>query len=368
MNSPSVLTLKPRFPCLASPGKSRAPPTSCRMFAGVVEEGSWVQARIDPALPDRQPLPRPDIRSMLRALGPVAVFGASNFPLAFSVGGGDTASALAAGCPVIVKAHPAHPGTSELAAAIISECRHRRKICIPASSPCSSTPASRSARHSSSIRSFAPWPLQVHSAPVALSWTSPQHVPIPSPASLRCPAATLSSFFPARCAKAPPHSRRVSSGRSRSELASSAPSPASSFSPRRPKALHFLKSSSLLSTQAQPFTLLTGGIAREYDRATEIRENQVELAAEAHMLSEGQQGKTPFHAQAKLFTASSQEFLIRADAQKRRARSGRRNLWPKHSRRHTAMKRTSSSSPRLSTATSPPPSSAMKTTSPPIAN
>src|ERR1700733_1659398 len=90
-----------------------------RLFAGVVEEGSWVNARIDPALSNRQPLPRADIRSMLRPLGPVAVFGASNFPLAFSVGGGDTASALAAGCPVIVKGHPAHPGTSELAAAII---------------------------------------------------------------------------------------------------------------------------------------------------------------------------------------------------------------------------------------------------------
>src|ERR1700744_3638496 len=85
-----------------------------RLFAGVVEEGSWVNARIDPALPDRQPLPRPDIRSMLRPLGPVVVFGASNFPLAFSVAGGDTASALAAGNPVIIKAHPAHPGTSEL--------------------------------------------------------------------------------------------------------------------------------------------------------------------------------------------------------------------------------------------------------------
>ena len=121
MNSPSVRTLKPRFPYPASPEKLRRTANQLRMFAGVVEEGSWVQARIDPALPDRQPLPRPDIRSMLRALGPVAVFGASNFPLAFSVGGGDTASALAAGCPVIVKAHPAHPGTSELAAAIISE-------------------------------------------------------------------------------------------------------------------------------------------------------------------------------------------------------------------------------------------------------
>ncbi|HMB90671.1 MAG TPA: aldehyde dehydrogenase (NADP(+)) [Rhodothermales bacterium] len=87
-----------------------------RMFAHLVREGSWVDARIDPAIPDREPVPRPDVRRMLVPLGPVAVFGASNFPLAFSVAGGDTASALAAGCPVVVKAHPAHPGTSELVA------------------------------------------------------------------------------------------------------------------------------------------------------------------------------------------------------------------------------------------------------------
>lgn len=85
-----------------------------RLFAQLVEEGSWLNARIDPAEPERKPMPRADLRSMLRPLGPVAVFGASNFPLAFSVAGGDTASALAAGNPVIVKAHSAHPGTSEL--------------------------------------------------------------------------------------------------------------------------------------------------------------------------------------------------------------------------------------------------------------
>ena len=90
-----------------------------RLFADVAEEGSWVDARIDEAQPDRKPLPRADVRSMLRPLGPVAVFGASNFPLAFSVAGGDTAAALAAGCPVIVKAHPAHPGTSELVGNVI---------------------------------------------------------------------------------------------------------------------------------------------------------------------------------------------------------------------------------------------------------
>ena len=85
-----------------------------RLFAQLAREGSWVDARIDPALPDRQPLPRPDVRRMLLPVGPVVVFGSSNFPLAFSVAGGDTASALAAGCTVVVKAHRAHPGTSEL--------------------------------------------------------------------------------------------------------------------------------------------------------------------------------------------------------------------------------------------------------------
>lgn len=84
-----------------------------RLFADLLLEGSWVQASIDPALPERTPVPRTDIRSMLRPKGPVVVFGASNFPFAFSTVGGDTASALAAGCPVVVKAHPRHKATSE---------------------------------------------------------------------------------------------------------------------------------------------------------------------------------------------------------------------------------------------------------------
>lgn len=85
-----------------------------RLFARGVREGSFVEPRLDPPLSSRRPLPRPDLRLRHVAVGPVAVFGASNFPLAFSVAGGDTASALAAGCPVIVKAHNAHPGVSEL--------------------------------------------------------------------------------------------------------------------------------------------------------------------------------------------------------------------------------------------------------------
>ena len=84
--------------------------------ARLLEEGSWVEARIDTALPNRQPMPRPDIRKMLIPIGPVVVFGASNFPFAYSTAGGDTASALAAGCPVVVKGHPAHAKTSEMVA------------------------------------------------------------------------------------------------------------------------------------------------------------------------------------------------------------------------------------------------------------
>lgn len=93
----------------------------CRMFADLVEEGSWVDARVDTPLPDRMPAPKPDIRKMLVPIGPVVVFGAANFPLAYSTAGGDTASALAAGCPVIVKAHPAHSGTSDLVASAIQK-------------------------------------------------------------------------------------------------------------------------------------------------------------------------------------------------------------------------------------------------------
>ncbi|HSF45165.1 MAG TPA: aldehyde dehydrogenase family protein, partial [Chitinophagaceae bacterium] len=91
-----------------------------RSYADACEQGHWLDARIDSAIPDRNP-PRPDIRKMNVGLGPVIVFGASNFPFAYSTAGGDTASALAAGCTVVVKAHPAHPDTSDHVAALITE-------------------------------------------------------------------------------------------------------------------------------------------------------------------------------------------------------------------------------------------------------
>ena len=90
-----------------------------RLFAQLIRDGSWVEARIDRAIPDRAPMPKPDIRRMMVPVGPVVVFGASNFPLAISVAGTDTISALGAGCPVVVKAHPGHPGTCEMIASAI---------------------------------------------------------------------------------------------------------------------------------------------------------------------------------------------------------------------------------------------------------
>ncbi len=96
-----------------------------RSFAELVKKGDWVEAQIDTALPDRAPIPKPDIRKMMTALGPVVVFGASNFPLAYSTAGGDTAAALAAGCPVIVKSHPMHAGTGELVASAIIKAAER---------------------------------------------------------------------------------------------------------------------------------------------------------------------------------------------------------------------------------------------------
>ncbi|MBL8727536.1 MAG: aldehyde dehydrogenase (NADP(+)) [Planctomycetes bacterium] len=111
-------TALPAERVLAERGRTRQ---QLQQVADLLAEGSWVDARIDHGDPARRPQPKPDLRRMLVPLGPVAVFGASNFPLAYSVVGGDTASALAAGCPVVVKGHPAHPGTSELVGAMVTE-------------------------------------------------------------------------------------------------------------------------------------------------------------------------------------------------------------------------------------------------------
>ena len=115
----SIGTAETGLPAARLDGERGRTTGQLRLFASHIRKGDYLDARHDPALPDRAPLPRPDIRLLQRPTGPVGVFGASNFPLAFSTAGGDTASALAAGCPVVVKGHPAHPGTAEIVAQAI---------------------------------------------------------------------------------------------------------------------------------------------------------------------------------------------------------------------------------------------------------
>jgi NADP-dependent aldehyde dehydrogenase len=123
-NSPALIERANQETALPSgrlQGESARTCGQLRLFANLIEEGWWLDARIDHGDPDRKPVPKPDVRSMLAPLGPVAVFSSSNFPFAFSVAGGDTASALAAGCPVIVKPHQGHLGTSEMVGLLIQQ-------------------------------------------------------------------------------------------------------------------------------------------------------------------------------------------------------------------------------------------------------
>ncbi|HTL56903.1 MAG TPA: aldehyde dehydrogenase (NADP(+)) [Candidatus Limnocylindrales bacterium] len=121
-NAPAIIeraNLETALPPARLQGESARTCGQLRLFASLIEAGWWLDARIDHGDPNRKPLPKPDVRSLLMPLGPVAVFSSSNFPFAFSVAGGDTASALAAGCPVVVKPHQGHLGTSELVGLII---------------------------------------------------------------------------------------------------------------------------------------------------------------------------------------------------------------------------------------------------------
>jgi NADP-dependent aldehyde dehydrogenase len=116
------------LPCARLTGERGRTCAQLRMFAQIVREGSWVEAVIDRSAPNRQPLPKPDLRRMLVPRGPVAIFGASNFPFAFGACGGDTASAIAGGNPVVVKGHPSHPGTSELFASAVGAALDQCKL------------------------------------------------------------------------------------------------------------------------------------------------------------------------------------------------------------------------------------------------
>ena len=275
-----------------------------RMFAGVVEEGSWVQARIDPALPDRKPMPRPDIRSMLRPLGPVAVFGASNFPLAFSVVGGDTASALAAGCPVIVKAHPAHPGTSELATQILmdviaTEGLHPGVFStlfdagIDVGSALVKHPLVRAVAFTGSLRAGR--------ALMDLAAARPDPIPCFTEMSSGNPVFIL----PGALRKGAAALAQGLFGSFTLGAGQFCTKPGIVLVPDAPEGAAFFDELKSLVDKSQPFTLLTANIAKTYEAETAERASQATLSASGSKsgASEG------FTAEAKLFSADSQAFL-----------------------------------------------------------
>jgi 2,5-dioxopentanoate dehydrogenase len=296
--------LETALPLLRLLGEVGRTSNQLRLFAGVVEEGSWVQARIDPALPDRQPLPRADIRSMLRPLGPVVVFGASNFPLAFSVAGGDTASALAAGCPVIVKAHPAHPGTSELAAQILTEAVAAEDLPpgvftmlfdsgIEAGTALVQHPQVRAVAFTGSLKGGRALmdlaAARPHPIPCFTEMSSGNPVFV-LPGALRKDAFSL--------AKGLFGSFTLGGGQFCTK-------PGIVFLPDSEEAADFELELTGQVDLSEASTLLTAGIAREYSRATQARGAEVFLAANAR------EPQTPskFAARAKVFKTTVDRLL-----------------------------------------------------------
>jgi NADP-dependent aldehyde dehydrogenase len=275
-----------------------------RLFASVIEEGSWVEARIDPALPERKPMARPSLRSMLRPLGPVVVFGASNFPLAFSAAGGDTASALAAGCPVIVKAHSAHPGTSELVATVIQKAvadaglpegvfsllygsgaeiggllvRHPQVQAV------TFTGSLGSGRKIMDMAAARPQPI-----PCFTEMSSGNPFFILPGALTRGAEALAQALF---------NSFTMGAGQFCTK-------PGIVFVAEQPETATFLAKLCEQVGQAQPYTLLTSGIARDYARSTAVRAKQATRAAQAPL--SGSEPACP--ANAQLFTTTLDEFL-----------------------------------------------------------
>jgi alpha-ketoglutaric semialdehyde dehydrogenase len=276
-----------------------------RLFAALIEEGSWVQARIDPALPDRQPLPRPDIRSMLRPLGPVVVFGASNFPLAFSVAGGDTASALAAGCPVIVKAHPAHPGTSEFVAHILTEAVAAEGLHpgvfqmlydsgIAVGTALVKHPLVRAVAFTGSLKAGR--------ALMDLAAARPHPIPCFTEMSSGNPVFVL----PSALRKGPNALAQSLFGSFTLGAGQFCTKPGLVLVPEAPEGPAFFEQLKALVQESHPFTLLTPGIAKTYTSASDSRAKQVPVAAAAeHVFTSDQ----PASANAKLFTVCFDQFL-----------------------------------------------------------
>lgn len=278
-----------------------------RMFAAVLEEGSWVDARIDTPLPERKPLPRPDLRSMLRPLGPVAVFGASNFPIAFSAAGGDTASALAAGCPVIVKAHSAHPGTSEIVAQVIqaavAQCGLPEGVY---SLLYGSGPAIGAALVQHPQIRAAAFTGSQHAGRLLMDMAAARPQPIPCftemsainpvfllPGALQAGAETLAqNLF---------NSFTLGAGQFCTR-------PGVVFHVVQPEANAFVNRLQELVSASSPFTMLTPAIAESYVKGTGQRAQSAAVAAAADTRAAGGCATT-----SQLYSVALEEFLVKPD-------------------------------------------------------
>jgi NADP-dependent aldehyde dehydrogenase len=279
-----------------------------RLFASVVEEGSWVEARIDPPLPDRKPLPRPGLRSMLRPLGPVVVFGASNFPLAFSAAGGDTASALAAGCPVIVKAHSAHPGTSELVATVIQQAVKNAGLPEGVFSLIYGSGVQAGGalvRHPLINAVTFTGSLAAGRTLMDMAAARPRPIPCFTEMSSGNPVFILPGTLkaePETLAQGLFNSFTLGAGQFCTK-------PGIVLIPEQSETDRFLARLSELVNQAQPYTLLTPGIAREYARGSSHRATQATLAAQSPSAD-----STPAcPANAQLFSSTLDEFLLKPE-------------------------------------------------------
>jgi alpha-ketoglutaric semialdehyde dehydrogenase len=279
-----------------------------RVFASLVEEGSWVNACIDTPLPERKPLPRPALRSMLRPLGPVVVFGPSNFPLAFSVAGTDTASALAAGCPVIVKAHSAHPGTGELVAAVVQQAVADAGLPEGIFSLLYDTGIEVGAalvRHP--LAQAVAFTGSLGAGRALMDMAAARTHPIPCFAEM----ASCNPVFilPGALAK---DSNAVAQGLFNSFTLGAGQmctKPGIVLLPKREETPVFTAKLAELVTQAQPFTLLTAGIARAYARSTSLRGTQATLAAQAAVPD----AAPACPANAQVFRTTLKEFLAQPE-------------------------------------------------------
>lgn len=273
-----------------------------RTFARTVRAGEWLDVRVNGAQPGRQPLPRADLRQRQVPLGPVAVFGASNFPLAFSVAGGDTASALAAGCPVIVKAHGAHPGTSELVARALARAVKQCGLPEGVFSLLYGSGREVGIALVSDPRIKAVGFTGSQSGGIALCQAAqarPEPIPVYAEMSAINPVYLFTGALKA-CGEALAQGFVASLTQGAGQFCTN---PGLVIAVQGPELQQFVSLASDLLQRSPAQTMLTPGIFQAYEAGVGA------LAEHAHCLASGLPAQGPNQCQAQLFTTHAQDFL-----------------------------------------------------------